>query len=155
TLSWSWGPGIDPNVSNTAFENPRMEMYYHSFQPSIDTRHQIKTATTYNIAGFTVGLILNWRSGVALRHNYPTNEDGYTIQRAPAGYEAGGYYNTGTSNPGQLGTQSDIRSWTELRSPDLLTANLMVTYDFHQLIKQHVQVNLAVANVLGLTTPTG
>lgn len=154
TLSWSWGPGIDPNVSNTAFENPRFTQFYYSFQPSIDTRHQIKTATTYTLGGATVGLILNWRSGIALRRNYPTNEDGYTVQRTPSGHEPGSYYNTGTSNPGQNGTYSDVRSWAEFRTPDLLTANLMVSYNFKELLKQNVIVNLQVDNVLGLTTPT-
>ncbi len=154
TLSWSWGPGIDANVSNTAFENPRFQQFYYSYQPGIDTRHHIKTSTTYRIQGFTVGMIVNWRSGIALRRNYPSAETDYTVQRAPVGNEPGTYYNTGTSNPGQLGTHSDVRSWAEYRTPDLLTCNLMLSYDLAELIKQHVIVNMQINNVLGLSTPT-
>ena len=155
TLSWSWGPGIDASEStNSAFSNARFEPFFHSYQPGLDTRHQIKTSTTYTLHGFTIGMIFDWRSGVAIQRDYPIAEDGYSPQRAPVGYEPGTYYNTGTSNPGQNGTYSDVRSWTELRTPDLLTCNLMLSYDFSELLKQHVIVNLAVANVLGLTAAT-
>jgi hypothetical protein len=154
TLSWSWGPGYNANNANTAFENPRFAEFYYSWQNAIDTRHAIKTATTYSIGGFTLGLILNWRSGVAVRKLYNPNEVGYSIVRSPVGTEPGAYYNAGTGNPNQGGTYSDTRSWTEFRTPDLLTANVMVTYDFYELLKQHLKVNLQMDNLLGLTTPT-
>jgi hypothetical protein len=150
TLSQSWG-----NAGSGAFDNPRYAQFYDSYQ-TVDTRHQVKSSTTFSpFAGFTVGLILNWRSGSSLSKSYPTNESGYTIRRAPTGYDPGAYYNTGTSNPGQFGSFSDIRSWTTFRTPDLLTANLMLAYDFHSLLKQHVIVNLQINNVLALDTATG
>jgi hypothetical protein len=150
TLSQSLG-----NTGSGAFENPRFAPYYESYQ-SVDTRHQIKTATTLMpFEGFTIGLILNYRSGGALLKGYSSNEQGYTIRRAPSGYEPGAYYNTGTANPYQLGTYSDVRSWTTFRTPDLFTTNLMFSYDFSKLIKQHVILNLAINNVLGLNTATG
>lgn len=154
TLSWSWGPGYDPDAFGTAFENPRFSDLYYSFQNGVDTRHALKTSTTYSIHGFNIGLIVNWRSGVAMRKQYPTNESGYTVQRAPTGYEPGARYNTGTSNPGQLGSFSDVRSWTEFRTPDLLTCSLMLGYDFFELTTQHITLNVSVDNVLALTTPT-
>lgn len=151
TLSQSWG-----TAASYPFDNPRMEPFYHSYQSGIDTRHQIKTATTYRfLDGFTLGLIVNWRSGVALAKAYPTAETGYTVRRAPMGYEPGVYYNTGTGNPGQLGTYSDIRSWTTFRSPDLFTVNVMLSYDFFKLIKQHVEAQLQVTNVLALQSAVG
>jgi hypothetical protein len=154
TLSYSWG-----TAGSGAFDNPRFDAFYHSYQGTglgVDTRHQIKTATTFSVfEGFTTGLIVNWRSGTALAASFPSNEVGYTIRRAPVGYEPGAYYNTGTGNPGQLGTYSDVRSWTEFRTPDLLTANLMFSYDFQQLIHQHLILNLQIQNVLALQTATG
>jgi hypothetical protein len=151
TLSYSWG-----TVGSGAFDNPRFDPFYHSYQAGTDTRHQIKTATTVHVVGGLVaGAVVNWRSGVALAAGYPANEAGYTIRRAPSGYDPGAFFNTGTSNPGQLGTFSDVRSWTELRSPDLLTCNVMLSYDFAHLLQQHVTVNLEIDNVLALPTPTG
>ncbi len=99
--------------------------------------------------------VQHWRSGTALSKSYSSNETGYTIRRAPTGYEPGAAFNTGTSNPGQLGTYSDIRSWTTFRTPDLFTVNAMVSYDFFKLINQHVVANLQINNVFALDTPTG
>jgi hypothetical protein len=159
TLSQSLGnssAGTLGNGGSIAFDNPRFAPYYESYQNGIDTTHQIKTSTTFTpFEGFTIGLILNYRSGVALMKSYQGNESGYTIRRAPSGYEPGAYYNTGTANPYQLGTFSDVRSWTEFRSPDLFTTNIMLSYDFNQLIKQHLTLNLSINNVLGLNTATG
>jgi hypothetical protein len=150
TLSQSWG-----TAGSGAFDNPRFEAFYHSFQ-AVDTRHQLKTSTTVSpIEGLTFGLILNWRSGTASAKSYPTNETGFSVRRAPTGYEPGAYFNTGTNNPGQQGTFSDIRSWTEFRTYDQLFCNLMIAYDFNKLIKQHVTVNLQINNVLALQTPGG
>ena len=151
TLSQSWGTSAEPGA-NDAFENPRFTRFYNSYSAGVDTRHQIKTISTYSFQGFTLGLILNWRSGVALSKSYSGNEGAYAVRRAPTGFEPGVYYNTGTSNPYQLGTLSDVRSWTTFRTPDLFTLNLMLTYDFEKLIKQHLQANLQVNNVLGLQT---
>src|SRR5262249_25719013 len=121
----------------------------------VDTRHQIKSSTTFQVfEGFTTGVILNWRSGIALGKAYPVNETGWQIRRAPIGYDPGSYYNTGTGNPKQLGTFSDVRSWTEFRTPDLLTCNLMLSYDFEKLLHQHVILNLQINNVLALQTAT-
>jgi hypothetical protein len=149
TLSQSWG------TTATSFDDPRFEAFAHSYQPNIDVRHQIKSSTTVLLFdGFTVGLILNWRSGVARWASYPANESGFSIRRSPAGFDPGAYYNTGTGNPGQNGTYSDVRSWTEFRTPDQLTCNLMLTYDFYALLKQHLIVNLQINNVLALQTAT-
>ena len=102
--------------------------------------------------GFVLGLIVNWRSGVALTKQYNANESGYAIRRAPVGYEPGTYYNTGTGNPGQQGSYSDVRSITEFRSPDLFTVNIMLTFDFYKLIRQHLQANVQVNNAFALET---
>jgi len=151
TVSQSWG-----TAGSGAFDNPRFFDFYQSYQSGVDTRHQLKTSTTFALfEGFTVGLILNWRSGVALSKAYTSNEGAYTIRRAPAGNDPGAYYNTGTGNPGQLGTYSDVRSWTTFRSPDIFTANLMLSYDFNKLIKQHLIANLQINNVLALQNATG
>lgn len=146
TLSQSWG-----NAGSGAFDNPRFADFYQSYQSGVDTRHAIKTSTNYHLlGGFVIGLVVNWRSGVAQSKSYSSSDGASTIRRAPAGYDPGAYYNTGTSNPGQLGTYSDIRSWTSFRSPDLFTANLMLTYDFEKILKQHLIANASVSNVLAL-----
>ena len=150
TLSWSWGP-----TGSGAFDNQRFSDFYQAYQ-NVDTRHQLKSSTTVTVLpGLTVGLILNWRSGSALSKSYPTNETGYAIRRAPTGYDPGSYYNTGTSNPTQLGTYSDVRSWTSFRTPDVFTANMMVGYDLAPIVKQHITLNLNIFNVLALSSPTG
>ena len=138
--------------TDNAFDNPRFTPFYNSYQNGVDTRHAIKTTTTYSFLGFTLGLIMNWRSGVALAKSYAGFESAGAIRRAPIGYEPGAYYNTGTSNPYQLGTYSDVRSWTTFRSPDLFTLNVMLSYDFEKLIKQHLIANVQCNNVLGLQT---
>jgi hypothetical protein len=150
TLSYSWG-----TLGSGAFDNPRFDAYYHSYQSGVDTRHQIKTSTTvFPFRGFTIGAIVNWRSGVAFSRGYAANEPGWTLRRAPVGYDPGAYYNTGTANPGQLGTVSDVRSWTGLRTPDVLTCNIMLSYDLEQFLHQHVTVNAEIDNVLALQTAT-
>jgi hypothetical protein len=152
TVSQSWGP-----AGSGAFDNPRFFDFYQSYQSGVDTRHALKSSTTFLLfEGFTVGLIVNWRSGVAASKTYTSNDGttAYNIRRAPAGNDPGAYYNTGTGNPGQLGTYSDVRSWTSFRTPDLFTANVMLTYDFNKLLKQHLIVNLQVTNVLALQNAT-
>jgi hypothetical protein len=150
TLSQSWG------TQGSGFDNPRLEAFLNSYQAGVDTRHQIKSATTITLfEGATVGLIVNWRSGVAVAQTFSGTDPGVTIRRAPAGYETGSYYNTGTGNPGQNGTLSDVRSWTQFRTPDQLTCNVMLGYDFYKLLNQHVTANLQINNVLALETPTG
>ncbi|MBX3231688.1 MAG: TonB-dependent receptor [Labilithrix sp.] len=154
TLSQSWGTA--GNIDGGAFDNPRFGPFYNSYQSGIDTRHQLKSIASYNIwQGFTLGFILNWRSGVALTKAYTANEPGYTIRRAPTGYEPGAYPNTGTANPGQLGTYSDVRSWTTFRSPDIFTLNVMLTYDFEKLLKQHLSMNVQINNVFALQNAVG
>jgi hypothetical protein len=152
TLSQAWGP----TGSTGAFDNPRSEPFFHGFQTGVDTRHQIKSATTVSLFdSLTVGVILNWRSGTAAAKSYPVADSGFSVRRAPGGYEPGAYYNTGTGNPGQNGTYSDVRSWTQFRTPDQLTCNLLITYDFHKLLSQHLIVNLQINNVLALQSAAG
>jgi hypothetical protein len=151
TLSYSWG-----TVGSGAFDNPRFDAFYHGYQSGIDTRHQIKSSTTFfPVRGLSLGAIINWRSGVALARGYAANEPGWTIRRAPVGFDPGAYYDTGTGNPGQLGTFSDVRSWSTLRTPDLLTCNIMVSYDLERFLHQHVIFNAEIDNVLALQTATG
>lgn len=149
TLSQSWG-----TAGSGSFDNPRFEPFYQSYQ-SVDVRHQIKSSTTFSWENFTIGLILNWRSGSALAASYSSAEPGYTVRRAPTGVDTGAYYNTGTGNPYQNGTYSDLRSWTAFRTPDVLTCNMMLSYNFEKLIKQRVIANLQINNVLALDGATG
>jgi hypothetical protein len=159
TLSWSWGPS-----GTGLFDNPRFAPFYYSYQ-GVDRRHAIKTSTTYSIHGLSIGMILNWLSGSANAKGYSaaTDEAGaYGIVRAPIGYEPGAYYNTGTGNPGQLGTYSDVRSWTAFRDPDVLSTSVLIGYDFHELVEDHVYkeypkshhlvLNVSISNLLALTT---
>ena len=72
-----------------------------------------------------------------------------------AGPSSAGLFSWLKGNPNQGGAYSDVRSWSEFRTPDLMTMNLMISYDFFHVLKQHLSANVQVTNVLALSTTSG
>ena len=62
------------NPRTELFDNPRFADFYQSYQSGVDTRHAIKTSTNYHLlGGFVIGLVVNWRSGVAQSKAYSSS----------------------------------------------------------------------------------
>jgi len=151
TLSWTWGPGFAENQGQGPtgnlypgqFYNPRMSQFYNGWNVISDVRHQIKTQTTYTIHGLVIGTTVNWRSGYARPKFYPQASpvNNNTRLRSPFG--------TDPSVP------NDTSNWTELRLPDLFTVNLLVGYDFYELMRQHLLITVQIENLFDNYTPTG
>jgi hypothetical protein len=146
TLGWTWGPGYQENAllgTGLAgqFYNPRQNQFYFGFNPTQDVRHQIKTQTVYQIHGVVIGATVNWRSGYAFAKQYPVNSglDGPRY-RSPLG--------TDPSSP------NSINQWTEFRIPDLFTVSLRVGYDFYELTRQHLLLDVQMTNLFNNFTPT-
>lgn len=140
TLAWTWGPTFDDNQPSNQYANPRQQQLYNGFALDIDTRHTLKTNTSFLYRGLIVGLLVNWFSGTPQRKEFNPVSNSYPTRfRSPFGTEPG--------------TPNDIRAWTEFRLPPLLDVGLTVGYDFHELIRQHLIFTFRVANLLDLTTP--
>jgi hypothetical protein len=141
TLSWTWGPTFDDNQPSNQYANPRQQQFYSGYALDIDTRHAFKTNALFLYKGLIVGLKVNWFTGTPQRKEFNPVSNSYPTRfRSPVGTEPG--------------TLNDIRSWTEFRLPPLLDVGLVVGYDFHDLIRQHLILTSRIANVFDLTTPT-
>jgi hypothetical protein len=141
TLSWTWGPTFDDNQPSNQYANPRQQQLYSGFALDIDTRHAFKTNTSFLYKGLIVGLLVNWFTGTPQRKEFNPLSSSYPTRfRSPFGTEPG--------------IPNDIRSWAEFRLPPLLDVGLVVGYDFHELIRQHLILTCRIANLLDLTTPT-
>jgi hypothetical protein len=144
TLSYTYGPVADDNPFPTnQYNNPRQAQFFYGYALDTDIRHSIKTATTYLNHGLILGLLVNYRSGQALRKNFTgVNNAPNDPQRlrAPTGLEPGSPIN-------------DVQSWTEFRIPDLLTVGVTLAYNFYELIHQQIIISASVTNVFNNTTP--
>ena len=151
TLSYTYGPGYvnandgrgvaTPSQRFDQFANPRDAQFVNGFAPGVDTRHQIKTQFTYTFRGATLGTTVTWRSGVAQQKVY----NGINGQvpprfRAPNGIDPG--------------VTNDVKQFAELRTPELFLVNLSATYDFSELIRQHVVAQVTIFNLFDNATPT-
>jgi hypothetical protein len=151
TLSWTYGPGFAENTVGDQFGNPRQSQLYTGFSPATDTRHIIKTQGTYTWHGFITGLVVNWRSGVAQRKSYQLADQSLPNRyRSPTGTDPGGPLLGAINQP----DRNNIENWAEFRTPDLLTVNLLVGYDFYELTKHHLIVNAGVENLFDNFTTT-
>ncbi len=143
TLSWTFGTGsesIRTVGGGNAFANPRQFQFYDGFLPE-DSRHSFKAHASYHTHGFTAGVNLNFSTGQPLTKLYYNAFDNlYTNRRSPQG--------TTPSKP------NDPAAYASFRTPDLLLISLRVSYDFHELIKQHIIVIADLFNVFNLDTPT-
>ncbi len=140
TYSYTYGPAYDDNINPNPFSNPRQAQYFSAFAFLTDTRHFIKTTTTYNWQGFIVGLLFNWSSGLPLAKSFTQLSGLPTRFRSPLGTEPGTPLN-------------DPRSWTEFRTPDFFNLGVTLAYDFYALTRQHIIVSAQTTNVLNLSTP--
>jgi hypothetical protein len=106
-----------------------------------DVRHNLKVHASYVFHGFNIGGLINYITAEpSSKHFYNYNDQGFTNLRAPTGNDP--------IKP------NDPRAFAELRGPDLLVVNLRVSYDFHELIKQHVILIADFFNLFNLSTPT-
>lgn len=151
TLSYTYGPGYvnandgrgvtAPSSRFDQYANPRDAQFVNGFAPGVDTRHQLKTQFTYSFHGATLGTTVTWRSGVAQQKVY--NGINGTVPprfRAPNGIDPG--------NP------NDVKSFAELRTPELFLVNLSATYDFSELLRQHLIAQVTIFNLFDSSTPT-
>jgi len=146
TLSWLYGTGAEQfsgQVNGTLgpYYNPRQTIFYDGFLPE-DVRHQLKLRVAYDTHGFNVGGFLEYTSGtIAGTKSFFNYIDGGTENyRSPQGTEPF--------------KKNDPRGWSELRTPDLFILNVRVSYDFHELIKQHLILIADMFNLFNLRTPT-
>ena len=52
------------------------------------------------------------------------------------------------------GVTNDVKQFAELRTPELFLVNLSATYDFSELIRQHVVAQVTIFNLFDNATPT-
>lgn len=150
TLSWTYGPSYQdalpqlvpplPAISSQ-FANPRQSALYSGYALDIDTRHSLKTATTFLYGGFSVGLLFNWSSGTPSWKLYSPVSSRYPFRvRSPQGTEPATPLN-------------DTRSWSEFRTPDVFNVGLTLGYDFSQILRQHIILTIRGANLFNLSAP--
>lgn len=110
-----------------------------------DHRHQVKIQTNYTFAGLTAGAVFTYLSGSPTTRLYLRNI-GYVGRQGWRGVD-----------PSAGGDPNNIRSWSELRSPDLVVIDLRVQYDLDAIFKKghHLYVIADLFNVLDLTQPVG
>lgn len=153
TLSWRTGVS-DENFGQTAFlepgqltldpfQNPRLFGLAYGYLQG-DIRHTLKGHGYFIFHGFSVGPNFTYRTGVTQRRvfsslNLPQGV-GAGFPRAPNGTEPG--------------TGNDPNQISEFKTPDLLTLNVRVTYDFYDLLKQHLTLIGDVFNVLNAAVPS-
>jgi Carboxypeptidase regulatory-like domain/TonB dependent receptor-like, beta-barrel len=147
TLAWTYGPGgeqfgqVNFDQSYSPFKNPRLTHFYDGFLLE-DVRHQIKLRASYTYRGFTAGTFIQYVSGSPLTKKfYNFTSGGFDNQRSPSGTDPG----TNTNDP---------RRFSEFRVPDLFSVDLRASYDFHELIKQHVILIVDFFNLFNLNAAT-
>lgn len=145
SVSWLYGRGAEQfaqvGYAPSAFYNPRLYDFYTGFLPE-DIRHVLKVRASYTWHGLNLGGTVQWQTGNPLTKRYfNENDGGYTTLRSPLG-----------TDPGADG--NDPKAVADFRIPSRLSMNARVSYDFHDLIKQHLIVILDMFNVLGLNQPT-
>jgi len=137
TLSWLDGT-TDGNIGLIGDDPPR-DFRYRGYL-SDDHRHQLKATGSYTWRGLTIGANLAYLTGGPATRLY--------LQAI--GYDFG-YYGWRGVDPNA--DPNDVRKWTELRSPDLLTVALRVQYDAYALIRQHLSAIVDIFNAFDLPTP--
>ncbi len=147
TLSWLYGPGAEEfgqisfNTAASPYFNPRMTHFFDGFLPE-DVRHQLKVRASYTFRGFNAGTFIQYISGVPETKTFFEYTDGsFNNRRSPTGTDPG----SNTNNP---------KGFSEFRTPDVLSVDLRVSYDFHDLIKQHIVLIADFFNLFNLATPT-
>jgi hypothetical protein len=144
TLSWLYGTGAEQfsgqvNGTPGPYYNPRQTMFYDGYLPE-DVRHQLKVRVAYDTHGFNIGAFLDYNSGTNSTKGFFQYTDGdYLNYRTPQGTEP-----NARNNP---------RGFSELRTPDFITLSTRVSYDFHELIKQHLILIVDMFNMFNLRAP--
>jgi hypothetical protein len=151
TLAWLYGPGAEELgqigvglAGNSGNYNPRQKLFYDGFLPE-DVRHTLKLRASYNWHGLNLGAFFQYTSGLSGKHLYfNQNDGGYTNLRSPQGTDPGSVSGNAKA------TSNDPTKWSEFRSPDVIVVNARLSYDFSELIKQHVILIFDFFNLLNL-----
>lgn len=147
TLSFLEGPGSD-TVGNTvgtgngsAYANPRQYKYFQYGYLPEDQRHQFKARVSYSRAGFTIGLNLNYATGIPItRHYFNATDNTFNNKHSAQG-----------TNPS---VPNSVAAWAAFRTPDTFVANVRVSYDFNALIGQHLTAIVDFFNLFNTDNPT-
>ena len=146
TLSFLYGSqgdefGGQVNGTPGPFYNPRQTLFYDGYLPE-DVRHNLKLRASYSYHGLAVGGFFSYTSGAPLtKFLFEYTDGSYQNQRSPSGTEPG--------------TPNSPRAWSEFRTPDLVSLDVRASYDFHELIKQHLILIIDFFNLFNLRTATG
>jgi hypothetical protein len=144
TLSFRYGPGSDSmgqvGTGISQFFNPRQKQFFTGYAYG-DTRHQLKFQGSYTWKGLSIGPGFTFATGTPLAKRYQTaNNTTGTILRSPVG-----------TTPG---VGNDPQQVSEFRTPDILTVNARVAYDFEELTGQKFTLIADVFNLFNTATPT-
>jgi hypothetical protein len=145
TLSFRYGPGNEElgqlGTGLSQFYNPRQAQFYDGYAFG-DTRHQLKMMGSYTWGGLSVGPVFTYATGTPLAKRFQTaNATTGNILRSPIGTTP-----DGSNDPTRI---------AEFRTPDILTLNARMQYDFKELTGQQLTLIADAFNVLNLATPTG
>ena len=145
TLSWLFGPGADDVGiigAGSGFANPRQMKFYDGYLPE-DSRHNVKLHASYNFHGLVAGANLTYSTGTPLTKVYWNANNGtYSNRRTPSGTDAGAAVN----DPSQVAS---------FHVPDQLIVNVRISYDFKEVINQHLIIMADFFNLFNFDTPTG
>ncbi len=141
TLSWNYGAGAEELgqiagiAGSSQFFNLRQQQFYNGWLPE-DQRHNLKGHAAYSWHGLTASLLFDFITGFPITKTYWNSNDlGYTNRRAPVGFDLG----TGST---ALSTPNNLSAASEYRTPDEFEVDARLAYDFTDLIKQHLQLEL-------------
>src|SRR5262249_38818596 len=123
--------------------NPRQSIFFNGYALG-DMRHQLKFHGYFLWRNLAIGPNIRFESGTPLRE-YFFARDGFAIGnstnlmfRSPTG--------TRPESP------NDLAHVAEYRIPDILFFNVRASYDFHELIGQHLIFSVDAFNLLKLAT---
>ncbi|HYO53867.1 carboxypeptidase regulatory-like domain-containing protein [Archangium sp.] len=144
TLSFRYGPGSESmgqvGTGISQFFNPRQQQFFTGYAYG-DTRHQLKFQGSYTWKGLSIGPGFTFATGTPLAKRYQTaNNTTGTILRSPVG-----------TTPG---AGNDPLQVAEFRTPDILTVNARVAYDFEELTGQKFTLIADMFNLFNTATPT-
>jgi len=160
TLSWLWGTGRD-NIGE-AHRIPQQWKFENGWQPQ-DNRHMINAGASYTFNfGLTFGVRLEYLSGHPQDKFFIATDlpdAGKTInRRTPRGTTPGNCSGTvpgqGNFTPASTVCGNDVTRIAEYRAPPRAQVDLQATYDFYQVLREHIALVFYVTNVFNDRSPS-
>jgi len=146
TLSWLWGTSSD----NTLFHIPQQFKFASGFLPN-DNRHMIQGAGSYTVHGLTVGPRLEFFSGGPRNKFFSGVHAGSSNRRSPRGTDpgvcAGSVPGQGSFVPATTVCDNTTGLISEYREPPRVQVDLHLEYDFYEVLRQHLALNLEFLNI--------